>query len=65
MNGCCVDKACNASTCMTLPEGESCGACVHLRRCAAFFGAKPERTSCDFFPRRFVRARPSNEMEAP
>ena len=47
-------KACNDSTCMTLPQGKSCGDCVHVERCKKIFGVKPERTTCDFFPRRFV-----------
>ena len=39
--------------CMELPNGMTCAACVHLRRCAAVFGAKPENTHCDFYPIRF------------
>ena len=59
--GCCVNffggypRACDASTCMNLSEGETCATCVHTSRCVAIFGAKPENTSCDFFPRRFRR----------
>jgi hypothetical protein len=55
--GCCVDRkygcGCTDETCMNLPDGKTCGDCVHLRRCVAIFGHKPEDTYCDFFPRRF------------
>lgn len=65
MNGCCVDRkefeahgsgprGCDPSTCMQLPEGESCNTCAHTHRCCTVFGAKPNDTSCQFFPRRFV-----------
>jgi hypothetical protein len=53
MMGCCVDKACTPETCMNLPEGKTCGDCVHAHRCCAIFGHKPEDTTCDWFPRRF------------
>lgn len=56
MSGCCVDKACTPETCMTLAEGETCGSCVHLNRCAAIFGCKPTGKTCDWFPRRYHRA---------
>lgn len=46
-------RACNEGTCMTLPEGQTCSTCAHCERCVAIFGAKPENTSCGFFPRRF------------
>ena len=39
--------------CMALPEGCTCAVCVHINRCAAMFGAKPENTHCDFLPVRF------------
>lgn len=53
MHGCCVDKACTELTCMELPEGKSCGDCVHERRCCLMFGHVPTDTYCDWFPRRF------------
>lgn len=58
MNGCCVDKkygtGCTPNTCMDLPDGKTCADCAHLSRCLSFgFTSSPERTSCDFFPRRF------------
>jgi hypothetical protein len=40
-----------------LPEGATCAGCIHLRRCVAIFGAKPENTWCDFFPRRYSAAK--------
>lgn len=57
-HGCCVDRSCTPATCMELPEGYTCGQCAHLGRCQKLFGCKPERKSCDFFPRRFVMEKP-------
>lgn len=51
--GCCTDKACTSSTCMNLPEGQSCGGCAHFKRCVALFQCAPDNTTCDWFPRRF------------
>jgi len=65
--GCCVDRrvaeqkpdrpelprGCTDDTCMRLPEGKTCGDCVHVVRCVSLFGATPTDRSCDFFPRRF------------
>lgn len=39
--------------CMDLPEGMTCGDCIHKARCIAIFGAKESNTSCDFEPIRF------------
>ena len=37
-----------------LPEGTTCGDCVHGKRCDALFGAvRRGFTSCDFWPSRF------------
>lgn len=45
-----------------LPDGKTCGDCVHLRRCRAFgFTSSPENAQCDFSPSRFV---PTNESVA-
>lgn len=52
-HGCCVDKACTDATCMELPEGKTCGHCVHEYRCCLMFGHTPTDTYCDWFPRRF------------
>lgn len=38
---------------MDLPEGCTCALCIHINRCAAIFGVKPENTQCDFEPVRF------------
>lgn len=60
--GCCVDResgtegACVPETCMTLPAGQTCGTCVHARRCITIFGMTEDDTSCSFFPRRFRQA---------
>jgi hypothetical protein len=52
-HGCCVDEACTEDTCMALPQGESCGTCIHVKRCTSIFGVDKKNTSCDFFPRKF------------
>lgn len=52
-HGCCVDKACNADTCMALPKGVTCGDCKSLAWCKSLFQCPPTNTSCDWFPRRF------------
>jgi hypothetical protein len=53
-NGCCVDGVCKESTCMTLPSGKTCGDCQHVAHCVAMYRIKPDNTSCDFYPRRFL-----------
>lgn len=53
--GCCVDKECNGSTCMKLPDDESCGTCLNHPRCQSLFRCDATRTVCDFFPRKFRR----------
>ena len=52
-HGCCRDGACTEETCMELPEGKTCGDCRYQPWCKALFSCPPERTSCDYFPRRF------------
>lgn len=46
---------------MKLPKGETCGSCLHLRRCLGLgFTSSTQNTSCDFYPVRFVkRAEPA------
>lgn len=58
MNGCCEDKkygkGCTPETCMSLPEGKTCGDCVHWIRCETLgFSDSRDLTDCSFFPRRF------------
>ena len=53
MQGCCADKACTPKTCMDLPDGKTCGDCVHIKRCKAIFGHTETDTVCDWFPRKF------------
>jgi len=36
-----------------LPPGKTCGDCVFLKRCRAFFGCNPANTVCDWHPSRF------------
>ena len=52
-HGCCADKACADKTCMELPAGKTCGDCVNVRHCIAFYAHTEADTYCDFFPRRF------------
>ena len=50
---------------MKLPEGKTCGDCVHMDRCVRVLGCtKPERTSCDFFPNKFKEASNAKAVEA-
>lgn len=44
---------------MNLPEGKTCGNCVHCRRCTAMFGHIPADESCDWSPSRFREAVPA------
>jgi hypothetical protein len=41
---------------MSLPEGKTCGNCVHLHRCKWLCGHIPEDEVCDFYPIRFQEA---------
>lgn len=38
---------------MNLPEGKTCGDCVHCNRCTAIFGHIPEDQVCDWYPSRY------------
>lgn len=38
---------------MNLPEGKTCGDCVHCRRCTIMFGHIPANEVCDWAPSRF------------
>ncbi len=42
---------------MNLPEGMTCGDCVHCRRCTSMFGHIPTDESCDWSPSRFREAK--------
>jgi len=57
--GCCIDrrygKGCTKETCMNLPEGKTCGDCKFLWWCSKTLGREPESTTCDYFPRRFLK----------
>ena len=39
---------------LELPEGKTCGDCVHFERCEWLISCKRDRTSCDWHPIRFV-----------
>jgi hypothetical protein len=41
---------------MNLPEGKTCGDCVHARRCTTMFGHIPADEACDWAPSRFCEA---------
>lgn len=43
---------------MNLPEGKTCGDCLHCKRCTAMFGHIPADQSCDWSPSRFREAVP-------
>ncbi len=48
---------------MRLPEGKTCGDCVHFERCNKLVGSCVSWTSCDFHPSRFqevARLRPED-----
>lgn len=42
---------------MNLPDGMTCGDCVHCRRCTSMFGHIPTDESCDWSPSRFREAK--------
>lgn len=52
-HGCCADKSCTPDTCMGLPDGKTCGDCVHEYRCCLIFGHTQTDTYCDWFPRKY------------
>lgn len=41
---------------MNLPHGETCGDCIHIRRCNAMFGHMAADEQCDWYPIRFLAA---------
>jgi hypothetical protein len=40
---------------MNLPEGMTCGDCVHCRRCTMMYGHIPADEVCDWAPSRFLQ----------
>ena len=38
---------------MNLPEGKTCGDCVHIQRCNAIYGHMASDERCDWYPSRF------------
>lgn len=48
---------------MDLPEGKTCGDCVHCRRCTLIYGHIPADEVCDWFPSRFTEPRQSAAKE--
>lgn len=49
-------RASNDADRMNLPEGMTCGDCVHCRRCTMMFGHIPADEVCDWSPSRFRQA---------
>lgn len=49
-------RAPNDADRMNLPEGLTCGDCVHSRRCTMMFGHIPADEVCDWAPSRFRQA---------
>lgn len=41
---------------MRLPQGTTCGDCVHIRRCSMIFGHTETDAYCDWSPSRFHAA---------
>lgn len=39
---------------MDLPAGKTCHNCHYVDHCVKLYGVKPENTTCDFFPVRFM-----------
>ena len=44
---------CKTFATMNLPEGKTCGDCVHIQRCNAIFGHMASDERCDWYPSRF------------
>lgn len=49
---------------MNLPEGKTCGDCVHCKRCTMMFGHIPADEVCDWSPSRFREAVPAAKVGA-
>lgn len=47
---------------MNLPEGKTCGDCVHARRCTMMFGHIPADEVCDWAPSRFREKAATQEV---
>jgi hypothetical protein len=47
-----------------LPEGATCGDCVHIRRCGAMFGHVATDTYCDWVPSKFRATQPAPQFLA-
>ncbi len=39
---------------MNLPQGKTCGDCVHIPRCNAIYGHMASDERCDWYPSRFL-----------
>lgn len=40
---------------MKLPEGKTCGDCIHFERCVMLFGCPKTNDHCDWSPSRFIQ----------
>lgn len=50
----CGAPHCDGGTCMKLPDGALCGACLWIETCEEIGETRRESTVCAFFPRKFV-----------
>lgn len=48
---------------LTIPDGKTCGDCVHIRRCKVLFGHVESDTCCDWHPIRFRAALLAKEVQ--
>lgn len=46
-------RATHSEPSMVLPEGKTCGDCLHFTRCSAMFGHIAADEVCDWAPSRF------------
>ncbi len=44
---------CREFASMNLPQGKTCGDCVHIPRCNAIYGHMASDERCDWYPSRF------------
>ena len=46
---------------MSLPQGKTCGDCVHFERCKWLISAEKTWTNCDFYPNKFIEKKAVND----
>lgn len=50
---------------LKLPDGKTCSDCAHFKRCEWLIQCKPESTSCDWLPIRFLERRENDTEPSP